>query len=405
MWVNRHTRLHPAPTISQEAQALISLNQEASQSSSISSDVESTPGAARTLSSQRLIRQRVNDIRNNWDQLRRGELQFDSISRSPLRTRASQAGHNQANGRLLSNTSSAVPEVAPIDDISQAWSMMEQARALRGDRVVPDPAPATRAGGNRDTSRGRVPTSGGGTSVRPSRFSQTQEQNARTGSARNGNQSVENRPRNFRDQAQELTLRGANAREGNRLAESRLRSYRDATEEQSMRREGSYLMETRSRDHRDQSQERNLMGENVRESNRLVENRSSGGHRGGRSSGRRDNDSVHDVQASSMRELRIGRDGNEGNIEVRSVPGSSRENERQRVADSSGRRAHPEDGEAHRPRTRRTSRERREMKEQIAHYVKAELKPLYRLGHIGRHRTVSSIAGNVLPPSIYSQYW
>jgi len=196
------------------------------------------------------------------------------------------------------------------------------------------------------------------------------------------------------------------------LAGSRLRSHRDAAEEQSVRREGSYLIETGSRDQRDQSQERDLRGEDVRESNRLVESRSSGGR------GRRDNDSVRDVQASSMRGLRIDRDGNEGNVEVPSVPRSSAVDERQRVPDRNGsraqpeggeahrpltrrtsrdrngRRAQPEDGEAHRPLTRRTSRDRKEMKEQVAHYVKTELKPLYRLGHIDKeqHRSIARLA-------------
>lgn len=382
-WVNRHTRLHPAPVISQEAQNLISLHLEAGRSSSVSSDEESTPAVARTLSSQRLIRQRVNDIRNNWDQLRRGELQFGTIPQSAPRTRASQA-----HGRTSSNTS-AVPEVAPSDDISQAWSMMEQAQALREERVAPNPASGTRAGGNRVTLQRRIPAGGGGTTVGSSRLNQIQEQSVRTGTARDSNQLVGNRARIHRDQPEEQTLRRANVREGSRLAESRLRSLRDAAEGQSSRREnmreGNHRVESRVRDQRDRSSERNVRGENVRESNRLVESSTGGGHGVGRRSGRQDSDSVQDVQGRSMRE-RVSRDGNERNVAGRSMPGSSGENERLHGGDRSGRRTQPKDEEAHRPHNRRSnSRERRDMKEQVAQYVKAELKPLYRLGHIGRH--------------------
>jgi hypothetical protein len=395
-WVNRHTRLHPAPVLSGEAQALISLNQEAGRSSSVSSDVESTPAAARTLSSQRLIRQRVNDIRNNWDQLRRGELQFGSISNSAPRTRASQA-----HGRLSSNTS-AVPEVAPSDDVSQAWSMMEQARSLGEVAVAPNSASGTRVGGNRVVSDGRMPTGGGGATVGSSRFNQIQEPSLRTGTAGGSNQLVENTPRIYRDRTQEHTLRRANVREASRLAERRVRDLRDAAEEQTLRRENMrednhMMVENRLRD---QNLERNFRGENVRESNRLVESSTTGGHRVSRRSGRQDNDSVQGVQANSMRE-RLSRDGNEGNVAVRSMPGSSGENDRLHVVGRSGRRTQPEDEEARRPRTGRTSGERRDMKEQVAQYVKAELKPLYRLGHIGRHRTITSFASNYFASSTF----
>jgi hypothetical protein len=146
--------------------------------------------------------------------------------------------------------------------------------------------------------------------------------------------------------------------------------------------------------------ERNFRGENVRESNRLVESSTTGGHRVSRRSGRQDNDSVQGVQANSMRE-RLSRDGNEGNVAVRSMPGSSGENDRLHVVGRSGRRTQPEDEEARRPRTGRTSGERRDMKEQVAQYVKAELKPLYRLGHIGRHRTITSFASNYFASSTF----
>ena len=356
--------------------ALISADQEVGRSSSLSGDIESTSAVARTLSSQRLLRQRVNDIRNNWDQIRRGELQFGSILQSAPRTRAAQA---QAQAQAQPNTS-AVPEAAPSNDISQAWSMMEQARALTGERVVSNPASGTRAGVNRVTSHGRIPTGRGGTTVGSSRLSQIQEQSARTTTAGGSNQLVENTPRIRRDLIQEQPLRRANVREGGRSAESRLR---DTAEERSLRREhtreSNHIVESRSRDHRDQSLERNF-----RESNRLVESDSSGGHRIGRRSGRQDNDSVQDVQARSV-QGRLSRDSNEGNVAARSMPGTSGENERLRGVDRSGRRTQVGEEEAQRPRTRGTSRERRDMKEKVAHYVKAELKPLYRLGHIGTY--------------------
>ncbi|KAG0626243.1 hypothetical protein M758_2G114000 [Ceratodon purpureus] len=398
----RHTRLHPAPAISHEAQVYISLNQEAGGSSSVSSDIESTPAAARTLSSQRLIRQRVNDIRNNWDQLRRGELQFGSISHLGPRTRASQA-----HGRPSSNTS-AVPEAAPSDDISQAWSMMEQARALREVAAVSNPASGTRAGGNRATAHGRMPTGGGEATVGPSRFNQAQEQSVRTGTAGGSNQLVENTTRLHSDQIQEQNPRRTNVREGSRLPEGRMRGHRGAAEEQSLRRENmredNHVAENRSRHHRAPSMERDSRRENVRESNHLVESSTSGRHRISGRSGRQDNDSAQDVQASSVRE-RLSRDSNGGNVAVRSMPeglsrvinernvavrnmpGSSVENERLQVADRSRRRAQHEDEEAHRSRTRNPT-ERRDMKEQVAQYVKAELKPLYRLGHIDKQQHI-----------------
>lgn len=360
----RHTRLHPFPALSEEAQALAI--QEENLSGSLIDDVESTQASARTLSSQRIIRQRVNDFRNHWDQLRRGELQFGSISHSAPRTRASQAGRNQ---------SSAIAPAAPSNDISQAWAMMELARTLRADRVASNSAPTTRTVVHRETTRGRIPTIEG-TSMPSSRFSQAQEPNLRTDSARDGNQAMETRPMIQIDQNQEQNSRRENTRDTGCLIANRLRSNRDRAHGHDLRndvREGNYSIESSSRGRRG----------NGREGSHAVDGRSND-HGGGRISGRRDMNSVHDIQDNSVRELRSFRNSNDLDGEGRNAPGSSGGNERPRVVGRIGRRSQLEDQQAPTPRTRGSSRERRETKEQVAHYVKAELKPLYHLGHIDK---------------------
>lgn len=358
----RHTRLHPAPTLSQEARAAIPI-QEPSGSSPLSSGSESTPASARTLSSQRIIRQRVNDIRNNWDQLRRGEVQFGSISRSASRTLASQAGRNQS--------------AEPSNDISQAWAMMEHARALRGDRVAPNPAPTTRALEHDDITHGGKNVSREGNAVHSPRFSQVREQIVRTESARHSHQVVENRPRIQWNQSQQQNPRREIASEASGLIENRLSNQTDIIIRRDDVRGGNHLVESTPRGHREDGREGSL----------AVGGRSSD-HRGGRISGRRDISSVHGIQENNVRDLRTFIDNNDRDREKGSMPGSSGENEGHRVVDRSGRRSHVEDQQTPRLRARGSSGERRELKEQLAHYVKTELKPLYRLGHIDKRQHI-----------------
>ena len=187
LYVGRHTRLHPAPALSQEAQSLIASMQEENTSTAVD-DADSSPTVARTLSQQRIIRQRVNDFRNHWNQIRSGEMQFTSTT---LSTRPRSAEANQPNGGQSQNSRSSGRADVTSNDMSleQAWSMMEQARALNSETAsAPRPRPDVRVSWG--TSHEGVPTRVDGLVVRTSRVNQNRLHSVRIDSVRGSDHPV-----------------------------------------------------------------------------------------------------------------------------------------------------------------------------------------------------------------------
>lgn len=187
LYVGRHTRLHPAPTPSQEAQSLIASMQEDNTSTAVD-DADSSPTVARTLSQQRIIRQRVNDFRNHWNQIRSGEMQFTSTT---LSTQPRSAEANQPSGGQSQNSRRSSHADVTSNDMSleQAWSMMEQARALNSETAsAPRSRPDLRVSWG--TSHEGVPTRLDGLVVRTSRVNQNRVHSVRIDSVRGRNPSV-----------------------------------------------------------------------------------------------------------------------------------------------------------------------------------------------------------------------
>ncbi|KAH8945265.1 hypothetical protein BDL97_12G032700 [Sphagnum fallax] len=323
--LQRTRRLPPAPSPSQEAQALMLSSAEANRSSGM----EATPaGGARTLFQQRRLRQRINHMRSNWHRIRSGDVQFPSSRlASPPRAHITQSTHTETDRGTLQRFS-GVTDSAPASEIAQAWTMMEQARALRGDRVTvtADPELGNRATKPRESTHGQASRP----VTRAEGYLSAQREN----------------------QARDTNRRGESL--GENAAEV-VSHHHGSTPRQNKNGQNGYYLREGSRQQVNTCTDAQMMSSNAKESR----------------VSRDTNERQNGIHASAGLQVSMRMTANEQQRSV--VEQRSREEVREG------------DGHVHQNASS-LARDRKDMKEEVLNMVKVELKPLYQLNHIDKRQ-------------------